>query len=149
MGKVTMKKLLAVAAIFVSAIMALVWVGVASAIPIVTIAELGAPANAGSEVEVKDGKVEAIESIAPLRFTVTSRTGGGTVVRVSSPRTIPDNFKVGIDVGLRGTYNAGKNVFDAYNVTTKCPSKYEASKDAGGTGGAYGSPGGPAADAKI
>ncbi len=124
-----MKKLLVVAVIFLSALSALIWVGVASAIPIVSVAELNTPQFAQGEVEIKDGQVQAIESFAPLRFTVASRSGAGPQILVESPRTVPENFKIGIDVGLRGSFDHKKRLFHAYQVTTKCPSKYEASKD--------------------
>ncbi|MBI4604773.1 MAG: cytochrome c maturation protein CcmE [Planctomycetes bacterium] len=125
-----MKKILAVCALFLAALGALIGVGVASAIPVVSVAQLATPEYPGGTVEVKDGKVAAIESLVPLRFTISRRDGPETeTVRVESPRTVPESFKVGIDVGLRGAYDPGKKLFQAYQVTTKCPSKYEASKD--------------------
>ena len=131
-----MKKILVVSAIFVAALGTLLWVGVASAIPDLSVAEVlesplvnGAQPGDASPCQVKDGKVLAIESIAPLRFSVASRHDPTRVLAVTSDRSVPDNFRVGIDVGLRGTYRPQKGVFEAYRVTTKCPSKYEASKD--------------------
>ncbi len=123
-------KFFLIAATFLSALVALIWVGIASAIPVVSVAELGAPEVVGTEVEVKDGQVQLIHSFAPLVFTVSSRNVKGQLVVVESPRSVPENFKPGIDVGLRGTFDRQKNRFVASVVTTKCPSKYEASKDA-------------------
>lgn len=136
-----MQKILIVSVIFIAALGTLLWVGVASAIPELSVTEVlaeqplvnGAQRGEDSPCQVKDGKVLAIESLAPLRFSVASRYDPTRVLSVTSDRSVPDNFRVGIDVGLRGTYQREKGVFEAYRVTTKCPSKYEASKD--GMGG--------------
>ena len=137
-----MKKFTIVAVILLGAMTALVWAAFASAIPVVSVAELSQANAGGIEVQIKDGQIREIESLAPLQFTISSRSGLGGTVRVKSPRSVPENFKVGIDVGLRGTYDSKERVFDAYSVTTKCPSRYEDSKQGtpGGEGAAYGAP---------
>ncbi len=142
-------KLFIVALTFLGALSALIWVGVASAIPIVSVAELRKSEIVGAEVEVNDGKIELIESFAPLVFTVVSRSGHGEPVVVESPRPVPENFKLGIDVGLRGRFNQQKNRFVAGVVTTKCPSKYEASKDAGKSGAYAPTPAAPPAATQL
>lgn len=123
-------KFVLVASIFALALGALAWVGLASAIPVVSVAEVQRPELQGQEVEVKEGQVRSILSYAPLRFTVGPRSGAGTTILVETPRPVPENFKLGIDVGLRGVYDLEKQIFAARVVTTKCPSKYEASEDA-------------------
>src|SRR5262245_6965426 len=66
----SMKKLLLVSGLFLCALTALVWVGLASAIPVVGVAELGSADLKGMDVEVKDSKIVEIKSLAPLRFSV-------------------------------------------------------------------------------
>jgi len=122
-------KFIAVASVFVLALAALAWVGIASQIPVVSVAEIGRPELENAEVEVRESQVREIQSYAPLRFIVGSRTGVGDTVQVESPRPVPENFKLGIDVGLRGTYDPARKVFVAGLVTTKCPSRYEASEE--------------------
>jgi len=124
-----MKKLFLVSGLFLCALTALVWVGLASAIPIVGVAELGSSDFKDMDVEVKDSKIVAIESLAPLRFSVAPRTVDAPVFQVETERSVPENFKVGGDVGLRGSYDPERKVFVAYHVSTICPSKYEASKE--------------------
>ena len=124
-----MKKLIPVVVLFLLALTALVWVGLASMIPVLGVARLRTEEYQGGNVEVKDGQVSAIESIAPLKFTIKPRAGVEPRVLVETPRSVPENFKVGIDVGLRGTYDSEANLFSAYHISTKCPSKYEASKE--------------------
>lgn len=135
-------KLFAVAAIFLVALGSLIWVGLASAVPVISVAELRDSAAQSGELELKDGQVRSIESFAPLRFTVGARTGIGEPITVESPRTVPENFKVGIDVGLVGVFDQQRNVLVASRVLTKCPSKYEATKEAaaGQGGGSYKNP---------
>jgi cytochrome c-type biogenesis protein CcmE len=106
-------------------------------IPVMGVARLRTPEYPGGEVEIKDGQVAAIESISPLKFTIRPRAGNEPQVLVETPRSVPENFKVGIDVGLRGSYDAEKNLFRAYHISTKCPSKYEASKDGEATESGY------------
>jgi cytochrome c-type biogenesis protein CcmE len=125
--------------VFLSAVGALVAVGLGTSIPEMRLAQLlaeepgASPDRARGEVtcQLKDGQVAEIESLAPLRFTITSRTDSRLRMKVTSARAVPENFKVGIDVGLKGTYDPQSGVFDAYTVTTKCPSRYEASKEVG------------------
>jgi len=140
-----MNKLLPVVALFLVALTALVWVGLASMIPVLGVARLSTQEYEGGDVEVKDGQVAAIESLSPLKFTIQPRAGTEPQVFVETPRSVPENFKVGIDVGLRGSYDSETNLFSAYHISTKCPSKYEASKDGEATDGRYPSDSAPGA----
>ena len=116
--------------IFLSALATVLWVGVQSAsIPVFKIRTLLSDKPTGP-LQIKDGKIAEIESLLPLRFKVSSRSDPGTSVWVESKRTVPENFKLDVDVGLEGEYEAKSRVFKAYRITTQCPSKYEASKDA-------------------
>jgi cytochrome c-type biogenesis protein CcmE len=38
---------------------------------------------------------------------------------------LPDNLKPGVEMVVQGKLVAGKNVFNATEILTKCPSKYE------------------------
>jgi hypothetical protein len=126
-----MKKLVIVTFTLVAAIGVLVWVGVqAASIPVVRVGELKGGAHWEEEVRIDDGKVVAITGYSPLSFSVASEKDPANVLLVTSERSVPENFKVGSNVGLRGIYRRDRNVFDAYQVSTQCPSKYEASKDA-------------------
>ena len=119
-------------AIFAGALAILVWVGIINArIPLLKVVELRSMAAAGETVHVDDGRVLAIESYAPLRFTVTGESAPGAPLRVTSPRSAPENFKVGGAVSLWGTYDPAAGTFQAYRVATKCPSKYTAKTDPG------------------
>jgi cytochrome c-type biogenesis protein CcmE len=139
-----MKKVAVVALIFVVALSALVWVGIASAIPVLPLARLTGPEYQGGNVEIKDARVARVETWSPLRFSVTSRAGSlPNLVWVETPRSIPENFKEGNDIGLQGSYDRATNTFHAYRLTTACPSKYEASKEGYGPEG-----GGPAVPSK-
>lgn len=141
-----MKRIVSILIVFLLAVGALVAVGLNSSIPEMRLAQLLAESPDGADgpgrptgevtCQLKDGQVAAIESLAPLRFTVTSRTDTRLSLKVTSSRAVPENFKVGIDVGLKGTFKPGSQVFDAYAVTTKCPSRYEASKEYGKEAGA-------------
>jgi hypothetical protein len=133
-------KPLVVGSFFVAAMGALLWAGWMSAsIPVVKVAELQATSHTGT-VEVKDAKVVFIESLAPLRFKVSPRNDASAFMWVESPGSIPENFKEGADVGLLGAYNREKNLLAAERITTQCPSKYEASKEAKSAAAAGGYP---------
>jgi cytochrome c-type biogenesis protein CcmE len=141
-----MKKLMIVSLALVASIGVLVWVGVeAASIPVVRIGELKGGTHGGVDVQV-DGKVVAIESYSPLRFSIASEKDPENILLVTSERSVPENFNVGRNVSLRGEYQKEKSCFDAYRITTQCPSKYEASKETekqvqSSAAGGYGSPG--------
>jgi hypothetical protein len=123
-----------VGSVFLVAVGVLLWAGiVAASIPIVKIRQLQAePAEFAGTIQVDDGKVAEIESLAPLRFAVAARSDPTLRLKVESPCSVPDNFTLGREVSIRGEYDASRNLFRAHRVSTQCPSKYEASKDGGG-----------------
>ena len=120
-----------VAVLFLGAATALVGVAMTSSVPVLAIHQLRA-AYAGGRVQVDGGQVLAIESLQPLRFTVAPAGNPVAAIQVESERTAPENFKVGIDVSLRGDYDPAANILTAHRISTKCPSKYEASKEVDG-----------------
>ena len=132
-------KLLVVSAVFLVALAVLVYVGVVSgSIPNLKLAQLASPKYEGGPVQVDDGKVAAVESYAPLKFTVAAENDPSVVIRVTSPRSVPENFKEGIKVSLRGEYDPKTNSFNAYKISTQCPSRYVATSEVEGEGAASG-----------
>ena len=135
-----MKKPLALSLVFAAALAVLVYVGlVERSIPVLRLTQLRSAEYAGGTVQVDGGEIAAIESYAPLLFTVRPEGDPSFLLRVRSERLAPENFKEGIKVSLRGEYDPEEDVFVAYKVSTQCPSRYEAS----GEGGSDGTPAGP------
>ena len=124
-----MPKPLIVGAVFVSAVGVLIWQVAASMIPVIKIHQLFAEEH-GGKVQVDNGEIISIESRAPLQFTVGVKQDPETRLMVKSTVTVPENFKIGIPVSLRGTYDTENQIFNAYRITTQCPSRYEATKEA-------------------
>ena len=63
-----------------------------------------------------------------LRFSLHNIQGESPVVPIVYHGSVPDLFKVGRDVNLTGHLEGGS--FVATQMTTKCPSKYTATKTA-------------------
>ncbi len=81
---------------------------------------------------IEGGVIHSIESVAPsLRFTIRPEKSQGPTLAVEARCGAPDNFKLGNKVSICGTFDALAEKFIADEVQTACPSKYEASKDAG------------------
>ena len=120
-------KFVIIGVIFLTAVGALLTIGfMAGNIPHYQIHELTSAAYQGEECRVDGAKVEEFveNDSGPLRFRVEAPNGAK--LNVVSKRRKPDNFKVGAGVGLRGYYRASEAVFEANDITTACPSKYEA-----------------------
>jgi cytochrome c-type biogenesis protein CcmE len=118
-----------VAAIFIAALSVVLGVAVTASMPVLKLRALSTEYT-GGYVRVDDGKIAEIESIEPLRFKVAPESDPGQFIVVESKRTVPENFKIGVDVGLEGEYDSKSNVFTAHRISTQCPSKYEATRDA-------------------
>jgi cytochrome c-type biogenesis protein CcmE len=138
--------------VFFSAIAVLLWLGFqAGSVPHYTIPEVRSAGYGGEECRIDGAKVASIENPAgPLRFTV--QAASGETMAVISPRNPPDNFGPGKGVALRGYFrrpaDAPEGVFEAHEVLTSCPSKYEGEAGApGGKAPALDLPGLPAAPA--
>jgi cytochrome c-type biogenesis protein CcmE len=130
-----MKKLIIVSAVFAGALAVLVWVGIVEAsIPVLRPSQLLSGEYQGGTVQIDGGKVASVESLTPLRFEIQPDGDDATRVRVRSARLAPENFKVGVKVSLRGEYDATSGVFEAYKISTQCPSRYEAAKEAPSSG---------------
>jgi cytochrome c-type biogenesis protein CcmE len=79
--------------------------------------------------------IERKRSSLEYRFKVQSN---GSVVQASYTGVVPDTFKEGSEVVLKGRLQDGQFAVDRGGVMAKCPSKYEPSKGtlpAGGAGG--------------
>ena len=116
--------------ILLGAATSLVAVAISSSVEVLRIDDLRT-AYAGGKIQVDGGKVLEIASYNPLAFTVCPDGNPDAAIQVVSKRTPPENLKPGIDVSLRGEYDPSTNTLDAYRISTKCPSKYEASKGDG------------------
>lgn len=122
-------KLFVIAAALFGALGVLIGVGVvAGSIPSYDLPEFLASDYQGGRVQV-GAMITSVDSVMPLAFTVHSRTDVNQTIRVESPKAPPENFRPGIEVGLRGTYDPETRTFTAYQIMTKCPTKYEASKE--------------------
>ncbi len=136
-----MKKLVIVSAIFVSALVVLVWVGIVQgSVPVLELEQIVGPRSSydGGKVQLDGAKIAGIESLTPLRFTVASSRNPELVVNVQSERLPPENFREGIKVSLSGRFDRSRRLFVAEKVSTQCPSRYEAASEASGataTGG--------------
>ena len=61
------------------------------------------------------------------RFEMSKR---GKVMDVSYKGIVPDSMEEGRDLIVQGVYNPQTGLFDATEILTKCPSKYEAKAQA-------------------
>jgi hypothetical protein len=128
-------KFFVVGLVFLGALGTIVAIGLMEAsIPVLKLGQLLGGEYHGGSVHVNESKVLSIESLAPLRFTVTERENSERQMVVESRGMPPDNFAIGRDVGLQGRFDPETRVFHAYRITTQCPSRYEASKEVGGYG---------------
>lgn len=121
-----MKQAIVVSAILTAAAGTLFWVGVVRAsIPVLTVRELLLGEYRGGTVQVDGGTVKAVRSRAPLVFTLEASPGGGPEILVRSRQLPPENFREGIPVSVRGTYDPEAKTLEAYRVSTRCPSRYQ------------------------
>ena len=70
----------------------------------------------------------------PLRFRLRDISGRGAAVPVAYRGSVPDLFKVGRHVLLRGRLRAATFVAVPDSLVTKCPSRYVAKKGSGADG---------------
>ena len=71
--------------------------------------------------------IERKRNSLEYRFNVESN---GSIVRASYSGVVPDTFKEGAEVVLKGTLNGEGFHVERNGVMAKCPSKYEPSKSA-------------------
>ncbi len=74
--------------------------------------------------EIVPGSIKWDASNLLLTFQLTD---GKNVLNVQHKGVAPDTFQEGLSVVVEGKYEQG--VFNATQIMTKCPSKYEAKKE--------------------
>jgi cytochrome c-type biogenesis protein CcmE len=77
---------------------------------------------------VVDGSIKQRPESLDYRFQIKN---GGAVVLASYTGVVPDTFKDGSEVVLKGQLGPNGVHVDPDGVMAKCPSKYQAAKDAG------------------
>ncbi len=106
-------------------------------IPTVAIGYITAEAYQGEGVEAYQGEevflvvqVKSVERLGnPARFAVLDKKGGTRVLQVETRVVLSDTFANGSDLRIKGTFDPLKDLFTATWVDTKCPSKYDGTRD--------------------
>ena len=121
-------KLLVPFVLIAGGLIALVTMGIVQGgIPEIQVHELLSGDYSGRKVKVH-GKIARIEKeTRPLVFEVCDKLDASKVIRVEVDDVRPDLFKVGNDVAVEGALDGP--LFNGTKIYTKCPSKYEASKE--------------------
>ena len=77
-------------------------------------------------------QVSKIQRMAnPARFSVLDKDGGTTPLEVETKAVLSDTFSEGSDLRIKGTFDPVSEVFTATWVDTKCPSKYDGTREGG------------------
>lgn len=79
---------------------------------------------------VETGSILKRPNSLDYRFKVQN---GGSVVLASYTGVVPDTFKDGAEVVIKGRLSASGFQVEENGVTAKCPSKYEAGASTGGS----------------
>jgi cytochrome c-type biogenesis protein CcmE len=92
-------------------------------------------ANAGQSYQLT-GKVvqgSVVRSGDSMRFTVRDRNGRGAALPVSYSGEVPDPFRGGREIIVKGTMRNGTFVGQKDSLVTKCPSKFQAAPNSSNT----------------
>ena len=98
----------------------------------------GTPQLKPSQLDGRTGEITIVgQVVAPVRRsgrTIRFRVkdiGGSSTVRlpVTYTGSVPDMFRVGRDISLKGRLRNGTFVGEPGTLVTKCPSKYSSKKD--------------------
>ena len=98
----------------------------------------GTPQLAPSELNGRTGQVTIVgKVVAPvqrsgrtIRFRVKDVEGGSSVrLPVTYTGSVPDMFRAGRDISLKGRLRDGVFVGASGTLVTKCPSKYSSKKE--------------------
>ena len=125
-----MQRILIAGVTFFLGMAILVWMAVKEeGIPTVAVNHVTSQDYEGGDVflVVVVGEVEQFAS--PARFSVLDKEGGTTPLRVETREVLSDTFGKGSDLRIKGTYDPETEVFTATWVDTKCPSKYEGTRE--------------------
>lgn len=125
-------KILVPALLILAGLAGLVTMGILQGgVPELQVHQVLAGAYAGQEVKMH-GIIETIHSEErPLRFTIADKDDDAKRIDVVCDRTRPDTFQETYDVAVQGVFQPERGVFDADQIFTKCPSKYEAAEELG------------------
>ena len=101
-------------------------------IPELEVSEVRAYEGPAGDVKML-GTIHSILTVLdPLRFEVRGKGADAKapheVIVVEGSLAKPDNFKVGNEVTVQGTFDTLTDVFTANRIWTACPSKYEESQ---------------------
>jgi cytochrome c-type biogenesis protein CcmE len=102
-----------------------------------SIAGGGTPQLRPSELNGRTGGVTVVgQVVAPvqrsgrtIRFRVKDVEGSSVRLPVTYTGSVPDLFRAGRDISLKGQLRNGTFVGKSGTLITKCPSKYSASKE--------------------
>ncbi|HEU6443992.1 MAG TPA: cytochrome c maturation protein CcmE [Gaiellaceae bacterium] len=98
----------------------------------------GTPQLAPSELNGRTGQVTIVgKVVAPvqrsgrtIRFRIKDVEGGSSVrLPVTYTGSVPDMFRAGRDISLKGRLRNGTFVGASGTLVTKCPSKYSSKKE--------------------
>jgi cytochrome c-type biogenesis protein CcmE len=98
----------------------------------------GTPQLRPSQLNGRTGEVSLVGKVVgpvqrsgrTIRFRVKDVEGGSSVrLRATYSGSVPDMFRAGRDISLKGELRNGTFVGTPGTLITKCPSKYSASKE--------------------
>jgi cytochrome c-type biogenesis protein CcmE len=85
-------------------------------------------ADAGRSYQLTGKVVQGsiVRTGASMRFAVRDRNGTGRPLRVTYSGEVPDPFRGGREIIVKGTMRGGTFVGQKDSLVTKCPSKFQA-----------------------
>jgi cytochrome c-type biogenesis protein CcmE len=92
-------------------------------------------ANAGQSYQLT-GKVvggSVVRNGGSMRFAVRDRNGTGRALPVTYSGEVPDPFRAGREIIVKGTMKNGTFVGERDSLVTKCPSKFQAAPNGSST----------------
>ncbi len=78
------------------------------------------------------GILHSVQQVDPgldLEFILRDKKSPGLLLSIVTDEIRPEIFEVGKDVAVEGYFNPEKRRLDGTKIYTKCPSKYEESKE--------------------
>jgi cytochrome c-type biogenesis protein CcmE len=114
-----------VVALSIAAVLAifLIWTSLAGGTPSLQPSEVAGTSGEVSMAGIVVGPVEGDARGSGLRFTVRDIEGTASIPAVYTG-SVPDLFKVGREVYMKGEVQDGVFVAEKDSLVTKCPSKY-------------------------
>ena len=119
------------AVVIVLAVGTLITAGVIyGGIPEMQVAEvLAAPPLAKQKIKVHGVLHSIQQEVEGLRFIIRDREVAGVLLPIVADEIRPEIFDIGKDIAVEGYYNPTERRLDGTKIYTKCPSKYEESKE--------------------